>query len=90
MVSDVGKGSALEQGLFMATHVDTTSNSAVYSELTMSKHAFFGALRRAPHDLDLNLSNGQVEMIASTCVYRISIRGGGLSLALKVPIINMM
>jgi hypothetical protein len=43
MVSDAGKGSALEQGLFMATDVDTTSNSAVYSELTMSQHAFFGA-----------------------------------------------
>jgi hypothetical protein len=43
MVFDAGKGSALEQGLFMATEVDTTSNSAFYSELTMSQHAFFGA-----------------------------------------------
>jgi hypothetical protein len=40
MVSDAGKGSALEQGLFMATDVDTTSNNAVYSELTMPQHAF--------------------------------------------------
>jgi hypothetical protein len=43
MVSDARKGSALEQGLFMAADVDTLSNSAVYSELTMYQHAFFCA-----------------------------------------------
>jgi hypothetical protein len=39
MVSDAGKESALEEGLFVATDVNTTSNGAAYVEITMVQQA---------------------------------------------------